>query len=188
MSDIAVYATAKRLLDCFVAELAQTRAGAPCVAVVHPGDMVPAYGCGCAEGEGQAWVRVAQITPSRDFPNPYLQPIRPTTVVQLAVVYELGIDRCYWSTEDNSMPDPPAILDSMARDAVDDAAAMRRAVWCCLEPDTVIPGMWVPRGPAGGIHGGTMLATALVDGWCGCDVVPPPLDTITPMLPGDPRG
>ncbi|NQE70806.1 hypothetical protein NG2371_05277 [Nocardia gamkensis] len=36
------------------------------------------------------------------------------------------------------MPDPPSILDSMARDALDDAAAMRRAALCAGRDQVVL--------------------------------------------------
>lgn len=44
MVDTGVYVAARTLLDRLVLELAGTRAGAACTAVVHPGNMVPEYG------------------------------------------------------------------------------------------------------------------------------------------------
>ncbi|WP_194829608.1 hypothetical protein [Nocardia sp. XZ_19_231] len=47
MVDTGVYVAARTLLDRLVLELAGTRAGAACTAVVHPGNMTPEYGwCG----------------------------------------------------------------------------------------------------------------------------------------------
>ncbi|MFC4374536.1 hypothetical protein ACFO5K_10520 [Nocardia halotolerans] len=112
--------------------------------MVHPGNMTPAYGCGCDESEGIAWTRVLMIAPPTVFPQILAAPVQPGPQVQLAATTELGVDRCYYSTEDNSMPEPD-ILDSPARDALDDAAAMHRAVMCA-GLGAVVVGSWQPRG------------------------------------------
>lgn len=185
--DAGVYKIAHDFLDCLVTNLTNTRAGAPCVALVHPGEMAPMYGwCKCDDGEGMAWVRVVNIFPTVTFPAPANTVVRPNTITQFGVVLELGRDLCYRTPQDNSMP-APAVLDSATRDVMDDAAAMRKTAWCCLPSVPRVPGMWLPRGPAGAIHGGTMQVTVLADVWCGCDVTPAPLDTITLPVEGDPR-
>ncbi len=101
------------------------------MAVVHPGTLTPDYGA-CTSGdesgatvrEGMAWARVASIAPtvSERLPQTMTAPVAGGQAVQLAAVIELGVIRCYGGTEDDSMP-PGAYLDSMARDALDDAAA-----------------------------------------------------------------
>lgn len=184
MVDTGVYVAAGRLLAQLDAELTATRAGAPCITVVHPGNVMPDYGCGCDEREGIAWTRVVSIAPTATFPVVLTGPVRQGSVVQLAVTIELGVTRCYWTTEDNSMPEP-GVLDSMARDALDDAAALHRAAICADVGDRVV-GTWMPRGPQGGIHGGTLPVTVLVD-TCGCSSSMPPLDQVVSMLDGDPR-
>lgn len=186
--DIGVYALAATLRDELAAQLAETRAGAPCFAVVHPGNMAPAYGCECGTGEGMAWVRVASNGPSVEYPQRYAQPIgRSTPPLVETVVLELGIYRCYPNTEDNEMPSLPQ-LDSAARDALDDAAAMRRAALCAFSADArPIPGGWQPYGPLGGIHGGIMTVTVLADVHCPCGVDSKQLDEVVPPLAGDPR-
>lgn len=192
MVDQGVYVLASNLLDRLLVEIAETRAGAACFGVVHPGNMTPAYGwCACDPGEGMAWVRVVNMYPTASFPAPFNTVRNPSSQIQTAVVLEMGVDRCYWNTEDNGMP-PPAALDSLARDAIDDSAAMLRAVWCFTPKDADrIPGPWMPRGPLGGIHGGTMTVTVLADVWCGpgaCSAPPTvKLDEMVPPLPGDPR-
>ncbi|MRH86012.1 hypothetical protein GFY24_00780 [Nocardia sp. SYP-A9097] len=186
--DTGVYQVAHTLIGALTAALASTRAGAPCVSVVHPGTSTPMYGwCKCEDNaEGMAWTRVVSIAPTIRFPQPISGVAAPGEVVQLAAVIELGVDRCYWSTEDNSMP-PIEILDSMARDIADDAAAMMRAVQCAGLPQDVVLGSWMPRGPSGGIHGGTMTVTVRVDSCAPCTSVMTPLDEVVAMLPGDPR-
>ncbi|WP_282775774.1 hypothetical protein [Nocardia sp. CC201C] len=184
--DTGVYQVAHTLIGALTTALSTTRAGAPCISVVHPGTLTPAYGwCACDEGEGMAWTRVVSVGPTERFPAPLSQPVPAGRVAQLAAVIELGVDRCYWNTDDNAMPDI-AVLDSLARDVLDDAAAMRRAVECAGLSGDVVLGPWTPRGPSGGIHGGTMTVTVQVDTCAGCAAIPP-LDQLVPMLPGDPR-
>lgn len=184
--DTGVYQVAHTLIGALTAALASTRAGAPCISMVHPGTMTPDYGwCDCDTGEGMAWTRVVSITPTELFPAALSKPVTPGHVVQLAAVIELGVDRCYWNTDDNSMP-AVAILDSLARDVIDDAAAMMRAAQCAGLGDVIL-GPWLPRGPQGGIHGGTMTCTVRVDTCVGCATVAPPIDTKIPPISGDPR-
>ncbi|MGW6376225.1 hypothetical protein ACWFRB_09200 [Rhodococcus sp. NPDC055112] len=184
--DVGVYQLAATLVGELSAQLEDTRAGAVRFATVHPGDTVPAYGCGCGTGEGQAWVRVVGMYPSVNFPEPYVIP-QPGAPIVWAVTLEMGVDRCYPSPEQNEMP-TPGELDSAARDAMDDAAAMRRAAMCAFDRSVqAVPGMWEPRGPSGGIHGGVMAVTVLVDVACGCDSEPPQLDAMVPPVFGDPR-
>lgn len=184
MVDTGVYSAAARLLAQLDAELGATRAGEPCIAVVHPGNSMPDYGCGCDEREGIAWTRVVSIAPTIAFPTVHAGLVPPSGTVQLAVTIELGVSRCYWTTADNTMPED-AVLDSMARDILDDSAAMYRAAMCADIGERVV-GTWTPRGPMGGIHGGTLPVTVLVD-TCGCSGLMPPLDEVVPMLDGDPR-
>ncbi len=80
---------------------------------------------------------------------------------------------------------PVGVLDSHTRDALDDAAAMHRAVMCAGLGAMVV-GSWMPRGPMGGIHGGTLSVTVLVD-TCACVSTMPALDTVVPKLADDPR-
>lgn len=162
------YTIAGQLLACFVAALEVTRAGAPDMAVVHPGDMVPDYGA-C----GLAWTRVVQVSPV---------PSKNVCVDQQSVTVELGVSRCYGASDPKTVP-APAVLDSAARDLADDAQAMRAAVLGFRELTGIraVLGVWRPRGPKGGIHGGTLQVTVAVE----LGLVGP--DELAPPLPGDPR-
>ncbi|MGZ0843321.1 hypothetical protein ACXKGW_29805, partial [Klebsiella pneumoniae subsp. pneumoniae] len=74
--------------------------------------------------------------------------------VSYAADLEITVFRCYEDTLDNSMPELYE-LDSLARDALDDARAMMRAVQCAFDRGTpMYCGPWIPKGPNGGIHGG----------------------------------
>lgn len=179
--DLRTYDLASGLLDELTAALSHTRAGAPAVAVVHPGNLVPMYGC----NGGAAAVRVVTITAT---------PLREGAIacgVDWSVTYEMSVDRCYATPDDNGMP-ALGVLDSAARDELEDAGAMRKAAVCGWPAGTrAIPGVWTPRGPEGGIHGGAMQVT--VSGLtltckCDIDVWGHGIDSRIPMLPGDPRG
>ena len=163
------YLMAGQLLALLVEVLGETRGGAPDLAVVHPGDMVPDYGCGLAT------TRVVSsdvVTPARTS----------CTVDEHRVTIELRMVRCYTTPPENAMP-PVSVLDSATRDALDDARAMRAAIaeFRELTGLRVTTGAWRPHGPKGGIHGGTMTVQILTE----LGQVSP--DTV-PTLPGDPRG
>lgn len=178
--DRMVYDLASELLDALVAALNLTRAGAPGLAVVHPGDQVPQYGCALAA------VRVVTVPPDPGTRPPF---------EGWETTFEMVVDRCYTTPADNSMP-PLPVLDSHARDSLDDAGAMRRAALCAWQREFPAPeqqrrfGVWTPRGPSGAIYGGAMQVIATGLGLvCGCEQDwGPEVDERIPPLPGDPRG
>lgn len=175
--DIGVYDLAAALLDELTDALALTRAGAPDAAVVHPGDIVPGYYGQCS----LAAVRVVTIIAETG---------QPKRTPEFQAVYEMTVDRCYPTPENNAMP-TLAQLDSLTRDDMEDAGAMRKAAACAWGTRIRSFGTWTPRGPSGGWHGGAMQVTAtgltLV---CGCDDLTPwggGIDSRIPPLAGDPR-
>lgn len=173
--DLKVYALASQLLDGFTTALADTRAGAPDIGIIHPGNMVPQYGCPTAA------VRVVTILPVQ------LRGPGPCST-EWQITYEMTVDRCYTSTPRNEMP-AAGILDSHTRDMLEDAAAMRRAAMCAWPKHQSRQfGAWTPRGPDGGIYGGAMAVIAMgVALSCDCDQPWPGIDTRNPMISGDPR-
>lgn len=176
--DLKVYDLASALLGELTEALAHTRAGQVAQAVVHPGDTVPMYGCELAA------VRVAGIAPI---------PLRNSGCPkEFAVTYELVVDRCYRGATDTGAMATLGVLDSAARDAYEDAGAMRKAVLCGTPAGagSVYPGPWTARGPRGGIHGGAM--TVEIRGLtlsCGCaeGAWGAGIDARIPPLAGDPR-
>lgn len=174
--DVRVYDLASLLLDELTAALAHTRAGPPDLAVVHPGNTVPQYGCAVAA------VRVVTILP---IPGK-----SPTCPPEYQATYEMSVDRCYMTPADNGMP-PLGVLDSAARDALEDAGAMRKAAHCAWSAGVRrTHGTWTPRGPQGGIHGGAMQVTAAgLTLACACteDAWGAGIDSRIPMRPEDPR-
>lgn len=188
--DAGVYATALRLKDELALALSATRAGAVCAAMVHPGDSVPMYGCAGPNCTGSAFVRVASIQPFKSFPVPLAEAVsqKECGLIEYGATYELLVDRCYPNTPKNEMPSIGR-LDSAARDAIDDAAAMRKAIASAFGPSRIryVPGPWTPRGASGGIHGGSMTVIVNMKADCGYNAEWPQLDERTAPLSGDPR-
>lgn len=185
--DAGIYALAARLRDELAAQLDETRAGAPCYAVVHPSAMYPSYGCSCATGEGLAWVRVVSIGASVNYPQPHGVPVSRRDPEVGVVVLELGVYRCFPQPEDKDAMLPIAHIDSLARDVIDDAAAMRRAARCAFRvEEQPIVGTWQPY-TGGEVHGGVLTVTVMSDSVCPCDAEPPQLDEVVAPLLGDPR-
>lgn len=175
------YEIGRKLLDELSIHLATTRAGQVDKTTMHPGDQVPMYGCSMAA------VRVSAMWPTLSFPLPIDgTAAKPGQRLSWAVQYEIVVDRCYRNTEKNEMPDL-ADLDSLQRDAMDDFRAMMRAAQCAFTRGSVLLGQWLPRGPMGGMHGGSMTVTVAADLWCDCAVELPQFDEQHPPLAGDPR-
>lgn len=179
--DAGVYVLAARLLDRLVYELASTRAGEPSWAAVHPGTQIQPHFEDCSS---MAAVRVKMIGAVSSFPVPARQ-LSSHDPHEYAVTIEMVVDRCAYNNEQNAVPDV-AELDSMARDAMDDAAAMRKAALCAWPDEQVVLGTWVPRS-GGGVHGGAMDVTVRADVHCDCETVPPAIDEMVEPLEGDPR-
>lgn len=178
--DIRTYDYAVDLLDHLQAALALTRGGAADVAVVHPGNQVPQYLVGSCV---VAAVRVVTVLPVAGK--------SPVCPVEWQVTYEMSVDRCYTTPRDNGMP-AAGVLDSHARDALEDAGAMRKAALCAWPSGArKLFGTWTPRGPAGGAHGGAMQVTALgLTLTCGCEDTTAwggGIDSRIPPREGDPR-
>ncbi|SNS58189.1 hypothetical protein [Rhodococcoides kyotonense] len=181
MADTGVYVLAAQLLDRLTEELHGTRAGEVSWSAVFPGTQIQPHFGDCTSVAG---VRIKTITPTISFPQPARQ-INEHTAHEYMVVFEMIVDRCAYTPADNSVPDIP-FLDSMVRDAMDDAAAMRKAALCTWTDRDVVLGMWIPR-YGGGANGGAMDVTVAADVHCGCDVIPTPLDELVQPLEGDPR-
>ena len=182
------YVLAQKLLDELTVRLGETRAGAPCSAMVHPGDMVPAYSSVCNNGcEGLAAVRIVSTYPTAAFPEQLVTPVKQGCTVEDAVMLEMVVDRCYYTPQDNAQPGN-GYLDSAARDAQEDAQAMRLAAAAAWEKHRrYTMGVWAPRGPAGGIHGGTLQVAVQATLSCGPGGEFPQIDSAVPPVPGDPR-
>lgn len=152
-------------LDTLGAELAGTAGGPVGRLVLAPGAAVPADGC-CSdtcdtEGGpcGQAHVRLSRIWNSTRFPAPDVTLNGCSGM--LAAEIELGVYRCAAGMDGDGEPPTPEDVGQDAVVAMDDLAAMRATALSVFGRSVpVIPGFWVPVGPSGYCHGGTLLFTA----------------------------
>lgn len=130
--------------------------------LVHSQTLPPADRCDCGctvegrDGNGQAWVRLVQVSNRVDRSSP-----RHCASIMDAEV-QLGVYRCIESVvgDDNELPS----CDEMTNDAVlilADRAAMWRAVQCCEAIRGYDPQIlnWTPVGPSGGCAGGVLNIT-----------------------------
>lgn len=162
MADTTALPLARALLNCLCAELGEAVGGPVCTCCLAPGPE-PMECCDCAEGEGNAWVRVVRVFPTAArFPIPAADPNRCVTGLY-AVELELGVYRCVSVIDDDGVPPSCEQRTADTEKVLDDAAAMRRAVVCCFvaRGRQAIVGEWRGRGPDGGCAGGAM--TVLVE-------------------------
>lgn len=169
VTDQSVTPLAAVLLAC-LAEEVQKVTTPPRVTTLRPGAQIELllsrYADECCDG--LAWLRVASIYPSENFPDPDIGYSR-CAPVQWAAVLEIGVARCA-PTPDAQTLTPPDEWTALTLAILDDAAAMRRAVCCWTEvqKDTMyLVGAWTPMTVEGGCTGGSMLVTVAV-GDCDC--------------------
>ena len=103
---------------------------------------------------GQAWARIAGITPAQ----PRSGSPCPDDVYMVTV--ELGVVRCAPTVDDDGNAPSCEELESSAYGQMLDSKAMRLAATCCdgLDARRVTVGQWVPLAD-GGCVGGTLLVT-----------------------------
>lgn len=186
--DTFAFDLAKRLLTCLEDQLVLTLGGAVCRAAVYPGEeIVPmdwnCMGTGC---HGQAATRVYRIYPvtARFAQQDFSPRVMNCASSLFGVTVEMTVYRCAAQMREDGTPPSVEHVEWNARVALDDAAAMRRAVQCCYSPvadeRTDVPYAvsgeyvlddWNPVGPAGDGHGGRMRVFLPVT-IEGCDFVP----------------
>lgn len=115
---------------------------------------------------GTAWVRVASVAPSVTFPSVQEEP-RNCRPPMYAVTLEMGVARCPPIGTTQDLPTCPDWL-AYSRKVLDDAAALRKAVFCCFGPMLssrglkYVLGAWEPFGPEGLCGGGIQSVTVPV--------------------------
>lgn len=121
--------------------------------------------------QGIAWVRMVNAYPTTAFPS---QDRTPSNCVPpaWALVVEVGVARC--------VPQPcgelsPACCETeldVAMLLLEDFAAIRRMVTCCLppeiRPDEIVAGAWTVTDPEAGCVSGSMQLTIRVLDACAC--------------------
>lgn len=170
VADSTVTPYAQALLECLRAEMAKVEhpPASVCWRVGSRVDLlVSETRDECCEG--LAWVRVASVYPSRNFPAPDATP-QNCGPLQWAVVLELGAARCAPTADPAVIPSCEQWTETTRR-VLDDAAAIRRAATCCFPaevPDRMfLVGSWTPLTVEGGCVGGTMTVTLAVPA-CDC--------------------
>lgn len=151
------------LRACLCEQLAVSPGGVPCFCGLYPGGPVPADGCTCGRGAtgcGQAWVRLARVFPTTQYPQ---QTNTPGCAVGLAAVIEVGVRRCLPGTSSiNGQVTFPTAADQAeaVRVQMGDLAAILRAITCCpaLARMNPILGAYAPE-DAGDCGGGVWPVT-----------------------------
>ncbi|MEU4406186.1 hypothetical protein AB0F88_16820 [Streptosporangium sp. NPDC023963] len=166
--DQVAFDLAAELLGCFCAALEESTAGAACRCSLLAGANVAAdLCCDCGDGNGQAWVRVAEIWPTTATWPQRLAQMEKCPLNLWAVELEMGAYRCAAKIDNRGRFPSAARLTRDAEVVMDDAAAMRRAANCCFRTSEAarqsarrfIVGGWRPLGPEGGCVGGQMSVT-----------------------------
>jgi hypothetical protein len=143
---------------------------AVCTAGLISGSMLIADPC-CADTtadgtpcEGQLTVRVEDIYPTGEFPDPRADAI-PVCGTSWAVRLEVAVVRCALSIDDHGRP--PAMAEEMAvaERALADAGLLRTTLlgFATDRDQALALGAYVPMGPDGGCVGGAVSATFLVE-------------------------
>lgn len=170
--DTFAIAYADELLACLCSLLDDTVGGPVCRCSLRHGVPPPTadFCCDCGTGEGEAWVMVSAIYPSTRFPDEELS-VGNCVRNEWAVELTLGVYRCV-RVGDGQSPPTAEELRADTEKIMDDAAAMRCAITCCL-PDNplldgsdILPGRWSPIESSGGCGGGTMIVTLRASGHC----------------------
>lgn len=118
--------------------------------------------------EGAAWVRIDQVYPTTNFPEPALTYDRCGPALRAAVL-ELGIVRCAPQPTENNLPTAEE-WDTAAALVDADREAMLAAVCCFIDTERdrmIVEGTWTPLPTEGGCMGGTLPVVVALDA-CGC--------------------
>lgn len=158
---------ADMMVECLRGQMALT-ANPPKSTCLRTGDQVD-FLISLTDDEccsGLAWVRVAGIGPTSNFPVIDEDVTSPCAPLGYSVILELGAVRCAPTPSARHIPSCEQ-WTNVSHQVLDDAAAMRRAVLCCF--DQVIPdaqwlmGTWEPIPTGGRCVGGVMPLTIAAD-------------------------
>lgn len=142
----------------------------PCaVGLISGGNLIADHCCASesADGEpceGQLTVRITNVYPTRDFPQPFLGGF-PTCGMGYAVEFEVAVLRCALVPDSQGVPPPMADELVVAERALGDAGLIRKvARTFARERDQAVAiGQYTPMGPDGGCVGGAVQITYLVE-------------------------
>jgi len=154
--DNHIYTALDELATCLCAQIQTDGLPDVCACSVVPGEVViPDMVGDCADGCGQAWVRLITAYPSVVIGAPDVTPGNCGSSIGVEV--ELGVLRCIES-EDVGIPE----LQDATQLQVADMLAMWRAVSCCRQSKDYQITAYTPLGPEGGLVGGSLAVSILV--------------------------
>ena len=150
--DSVIYPLATELSQCLCAELGDA---SPCFCGVIVGEDIPVEYAGDCEDCGAAYVRVTQAFPSTTaFPAPDEQGRCGSLI---AFILSVGVVRCVPVGDNAGNPPTPEEMAEVARQALADQAAIRRAITCCFgekyEDAQYVLGTMTPLPNTGGVMG-----------------------------------
>lgn len=147
------------LSACLCAEVSATNSGELCFCGVVAGEAIDAGLAGVGRCSGAAWVRLDQVFPSTNFPDPD-QKAECSTL--LAATIEVGVIRNVILGNDRRNPTVDELV-AVTRAQVADMSAMHRAITCCVTKSNIdfvyVLNDYQPYGPEGGIVGGMWTVT-----------------------------
>lgn len=175
MSAPLVDPVAQPILDALLVSLEKEVArvpNPPAVVCMRPGDrvdlLVSQYQDECCSG--LAWVRLAGIYASNNFPTENDAPVKCLT--GWAVQVELGVARCAPVGDENRIPTCDEWTLTVNDTTADDAALRRTLMRFKLIEDyrhtLYLPGQWLPMTTEGGCVGGARVVTVAAPA---CDVL-----------------
>jgi hypothetical protein len=171
-----VWLAAENLLSCVEEALSKYDAPA-CRTFIAPG-AAPAWDvcCDCGAGDGMAWVQIAEVFPSDNFPAVQGAGMR-CNYAENGVRFNIAVIRCAAVLDDQGRPPSSERLTADARKVQRDRAIINEAIRCCYlsdaDPGSFVIGTFTPLGPQGGCVGGTT-SLQIATPSCRCPAPPPP--------------
>lgn len=134
-----------------------------CYADLVPGIQVALDYCGSTNCQGMLWLRLANVTPSVDFPNQAEFSNVPLGLHSFEI--EVGLVRSAPLSNRAGAPPSAAAQVKAARIQMADMSAIRRSVcrYLTSEDRDYMVGQYLPIGPDGGCVGGSWLFTIRQD-------------------------
>ena len=131
--------------------------------------------CDCGTGEGMAYVQIASVAPTDDFPNQQTGAMRCPPSGQILQL-NIAILRCAAVVDDQGRAPSSERMTADALKVQRDRTIVYEAIRCCYlddaDPGTYVIGAFTPLGPIGGCVGGLTTLT-LAAPVCRC---PDPVD------------
>lgn len=126
--------------------------------------------CDCGTGEGMAYVQIASVAPTDNFPIQQTGAMRCPPTGQI-IELNIAVIRCAATVDDQGRAPSAERMTADALKVQRDRAIVYEAIKCCYlddaDPGTYVIGAFTPLGPNGGCVGGTTSLT-LAANVCRC--------------------